>query len=194
MKNFVVAILEPSPALGQGLANLIGGRDSGFDVVGIYRDFTSYRKERKTVPEIILVNPLLVDFHDTVINCLPYKKAYPILVAIPYGYINPEALKGYDGELNLFDDGERLTRQLHDIVENTTSGNQVKQMECELTKREKEILLSVAQGMTNREISHKLNLSKNTIATYRNKISAKLNIRGVAKLCSYVRQCGLLTN
>lgn len=51
-----------------------------------------------------------------------------------------------------------------------------------LTDREKEVIVGVAQGLANKEIADKLNLSFHTITTYRKNISAKLNIHSTAGL------------
>lgn len=51
-----------------------------------------------------------------------------------------------------------------------------------LTDREKEVIIGVAQGLANKEIADKLNLSFHTVTTYRKNISAKLNIHSAAGL------------
>lgn len=51
-----------------------------------------------------------------------------------------------------------------------------------LTDREKEVITEVAQGLSNKEIAEKLNLSFHTITTYRKNISSKLNIHSTAGL------------
>lgn len=51
-----------------------------------------------------------------------------------------------------------------------------------LTDREKEVIVEVAHGLSNKEIADKLNLSFHTITTYRKNISAKLNIHSTAGL------------
>lgn len=51
-----------------------------------------------------------------------------------------------------------------------------------LTDREKEVIVEVAYGLSNKEIADKLNLSFHTITTYRKNISSKLNIHSTAGL------------
>lgn len=51
-----------------------------------------------------------------------------------------------------------------------------------LTDREKDVIIGVAQGLSNKEIADKLNLSFHTVTTYRKNISAKLNIHSTAGL------------
>ncbi len=121
MSNLRIAIIEPSPALGYGLKKLIGKFDAELNVAGVYRDIVSFRKDAINEIDIILINPLLVDFHATVRDIFPHNRTSAFLVAIPYGFINEEALKDYDGKLNLFDDGATLIQKLKTIVGKTKS-------------------------------------------------------------------------
>lgn len=54
-----------------------------------------------------------------------------------------------------------------------------------LTDREREVIVGVAQGLSNKEIADKLSLSFHTITTYRKNISAKLNIHSAAGLAIF---------
>ncbi len=55
----------------------------------------------------------------------------------------------------------------------------------ELSDREKEILVSVAQGLINKEIADKHNISINTVITHRKNITRKTGIRTVPGLTVY---------
>ncbi len=55
----------------------------------------------------------------------------------------------------------------------------------ELSEREKEILVSVAQGLLNKEIADKHNISINTVITHRKNITRKTGIKTVPGLTVY---------
>ena len=55
----------------------------------------------------------------------------------------------------------------------------------ELSQREKEILISVAQGLLNKEIADRHNISINTVITHRKNITRKTGIKTVAGLTAY---------
>ena len=55
----------------------------------------------------------------------------------------------------------------------------------ELSEREKEILVSVAQGLLNKEIADKHHISINTVITHRKNITRKIGIKTVAGLTAY---------
>jgi DNA-binding CsgD family transcriptional regulator len=54
-----------------------------------------------------------------------------------------------------------------------------------LSEREKEILVSVAQGLLNKEIADRHNISINTVITHRKNITRKTGIKTVAGLTVY---------
>ena len=54
-----------------------------------------------------------------------------------------------------------------------------------VSEREKEIIVCLVQGMSNKEIANKLFISVNTVVTHRRNIVRKLQIRSLAGLTIY---------
>ena len=61
-----------------------------------------------------------------------------------------------------------------------------------LSQREKEIIVCVAKGFSNKETADKLNISIHTVATHRRNIAAKLQIHTEAGLTIYAIASGLI--
>ena len=61
-----------------------------------------------------------------------------------------------------------------------------------LTKRETEILGSIASGLTDHEIGDKFFISFATAKTHRNKILKKLGLKNTASLVAFAVECGLV--
>ncbi|MEQ1552749.1 MAG: response regulator transcription factor [Ferruginibacter sp.] len=61
-----------------------------------------------------------------------------------------------------------------------------------LTKREKEILLLISEGLTNQQIKEKLFISIDTVDTHRKNLHTKLNVKNTAMLIKYAVQHNLL--
>lgn len=61
-----------------------------------------------------------------------------------------------------------------------------------LTRREKEVLTLIAEGMTNNEIAEKLFISITTVDTHRKNILAKFNCRNIASLIKAAMQMQLI--
>lgn len=64
-------------------------------------------------------------------------------------------------------------------------------VEC-LTTREKEILSNVADGLTNKEIAEKLNISEHTVKNHLKNILQKLQLQNRVQLTRYALEQGLL--
>lgn len=62
----------------------------------------------------------------------------------------------------------------------------------ELSSREKEILVLIAQEFTGNEIAEKTNISLNTVNTHRRNLLSKLNVKNTAGLVKYAIEYGLL--
>jgi len=61
-----------------------------------------------------------------------------------------------------------------------------------LTKREKEVLLNIAEGLTNVQIAEKLFISVDTVDTHRKNLHAKLNVKNTAMLIRFAVENNLL--
>jgi DNA-binding NarL/FixJ family response regulator len=62
----------------------------------------------------------------------------------------------------------------------------------QLTARERQVLVGVAQGRTNREIALELGISHRTVETHRESLMRKLGIRTVAGLTRIALEAGLI--
>jgi len=62
----------------------------------------------------------------------------------------------------------------------------------ELSSREREVLIMVAQGHTNRAIAERLRLSTKTVESYRSRLMQKLGLGNRAELTHLVLELGLL--
>ncbi|MDZ7780075.1 MAG: response regulator transcription factor [Gemmatimonadota bacterium] len=86
---------------------------------------------------------------------------------------------------------ERVTHQLSVGLRAELEHEQRKSRLESLTARETEVLVMVADGLTNREIAEKLDISPRTVETHRERVMTKLRIRTVAGLTRFVVEEGL---
>ncbi len=62
----------------------------------------------------------------------------------------------------------------------------------ELTPRQKEVLVLLGEGESNKEIGHRLNISPNTVARHRENIMQKLNLHSRTDLVKYAIRKGYI--
>jgi DNA-binding NarL/FixJ family response regulator len=61
-----------------------------------------------------------------------------------------------------------------------------------LTARERDVLVRIAEGRTNKEIAAELGISPRTVETHRLSLTRKLDIRSVAGLTRFALETGLI--
>lgn len=81
---------------------------------------------------------------------------------------------------------ERVTHQLSVALREELEQERQRSRLDQLTGREREVLLRVASGRTNREIAEEFGISPRTVETHRERVMAKLRIRTVAGLTRFV--------
>ena len=79
-----------------------------------------------------------------------------------------------------------MTQQLSVGLRREIEEEQLRARFGALTQREREVLLLVAQGLTNREAGAQLEISPRTVETHRERVMDKLRIRTVAGLTRFV--------
>lgn len=86
---------------------------------------------------------------------------------------------------------ERVTHQLSVALREELERERQRSKLDQLTGREREVLVRVAKGRTNREIAEEFGISPRTVETHRERVMAKLRIRTVAGLTRFVVENGM---
>ena len=137
---------------------------------------------RTQYPDILVVNPTFGAYFDVARFKEETAGKGIRVVALASSFIDASLLSKYDEAISIFDDMETLSgkiTRLQNIVEEEEEGQE------SLSQREKEIVICVVKGMTNKEIAEKLYLSIHTVITHRRNISRKLQIHSAAGLTIY---------
>ena len=135
---------------------------------------------RTQFPDILVVNPTFFDvarFREETAG-----KGIRV-VALVSSFIDASLLSKYDASISIFDDLEALANKIN-LLQNIEPEEEEDSQEA-LSQREKEIVICVVKGMTNKEIAEKLFLSIHTVITHRRNISKKLQIHSAAGLTIY---------
>jgi len=86
---------------------------------------------------------------------------------------------------------QRVTHQLSVALRDEIERERHRSRLEQLTGREREVLVRVANGRTNRQIAEEFGISPRTVETHRERVMAKLRIRTVAGLTRFVVENGL---
>lgn len=138
---------------------------------------------RSQYPDILVVNPAFGDYFDVARFREEMAGKSIRLVALVSSFTDGALLGKYDESFSIFDDLNVLATKvsrLQDIrPEEEVDGQEA------LSQREKEIVICVVKGMTNKEMAENLFLSIHTVITHRRNISRKLQIHSAAGLTIY---------
>ena len=184
--NLKIAIVEPSVIVRIGLEGLLR-RLPGFHVQIVeIAEEAVMGSLRMHKPDVLLVNP--VDGGDFMSRHWKEECGCPDLkcVALLYALFDERILRHYDERISVYDSMDEVKRKLERLVAEDIPDEEMDDEEARtLSSREKEIVVCVVKGMTNREIADRLFLSAHTVITHRRNIARKLQIHSVSGLTVY---------
>ena len=180
-----IVLIIPSDIIAKGLESILA-EQGDFLVQENLVDFSrgSEAKLRNLSPDVVIVDPAVFDFQSRKeCRILIADSCDASVLALEGPFVTDDILKQFDGAISLYDDTGSVTRKISSALDSkqpdiVAEGN-------ELSAREKEILVCVAQGMLNKEIADKFCLSIYTVITHRKNITRKTGIKTVAGLTVY---------
>ena len=178
-----VLIAEPSDIIRQGLMSLIG--DEEFAFLAPLRDLSTDLPQRipQLQPDIFILNPTLLQSPAKMqLAAISQARPQMAIVALVYQYIEPQLMQAFKTIIDIREQGSKVPQLLRECCQNvddTTEEN------YDLSDRESEVLVLVAQGNSSKEIADKLNISIHTVNTHRKNITHKTGIKSVAGLAVY---------
>jgi DNA-binding NarL/FixJ family response regulator len=176
-----IAIAEPSVIIRSGLAVALK-RIPGFRIqtVEISTMDTLHNYLRLHKPEILIINPVFWGFIDIARLKEDTSNQELKSMALVYTAIDVSLLRNYDDTISIYESLEVLKEKLDRLIEAPSADSSDESNT--LTLREKEIIVCVVKGLTNREIAQELFLSTHTVISHRRNIARKLEIHSTAGL------------
>ena len=180
-----ILLIEKSPIVAAGFATILQ-KQATFEVSSV-TDNLSRISERIVVdhPDLIVLNPSLVDYskRNTFRSLIPDAQNIPI-VALVYHYFDQQWLRSFNRVIEINEDAEKINNQLTDALNSFTEPAESSEL-YELSDREREVLVELSKGLSNKEIADKLHISVHTVITHRKNIIKKTGIKSVAGLTVY---------
>lgn len=204
-----IAITDDHPLLLEGLKNIIS-KENGFTVVGCYPDASSMEKALTTTA----VDVLLLDINLPDANSLelitPLKSKYDemqiIIISVhnEYAVINSVLELGARGYIQKNASVEEIITGIKEVVEGRVflcaqtkkiidkkSKDELKSVP-KLTRREKEVLMEAASGLTTTQIAEKLFISPHTVESHRKNLIAKFGAKNLSSAIKLATEYGLI--
>ena len=139
---------------------------------------------RTQMPDILVVNPAFGNFFDISAFRDQYKEKGFHIIALVTSFTDNALLSKYDDFISIFDDLDIINEKIVKL-QNLHGESIIGEEQDVLSQREKEIVVCVVKGMTNKEIAEQLFLSIHTVITHRKNISKKLQIHSASGLTIY---------
>ena len=179
-----IAVAEPSLIIRNGMLSVLK-RLSGLNIQIVEIPDVSKLDMilRMQHPDILIINPILLGVFSLqqIKGDVEFRKLK--CVALQISLTDREAMKDYDQTISVYDTAEQIKEKIHQMHAELSEGDE--EPTAQLIPREKEIIVCVVKGMTNKQVADQLCLSIHTVITHRRNIAAKLQIHSSAGLTIY---------
>lgn len=178
-----LTVAEPSAILRGGVVAVLERMPSPAVEILEVEDLTQLSALlRRHTPDMLIVNPASLGL---VTPCrLREQTGCGALrcLALQVSMFDEAVLRTYDAVISVYDTPESIRTKITGLID--AQENRDERQE-QLSPREREIVVCIVKGMTNKQIADVLCISAHTVITHRRNIAAKLQIHSAAGLTIY---------
>lgn len=215
MKTIQVLLVDDHALFRKGLVNLLEG-EPGFQVIGeAGNGAEAIKKAKQLKPDLVLMDLHMpetggIEATRRIRELLPCtrvviltiseddKDLFEAIKCGAHGYllkkIQPEGL--FASLRGVFDGEAPLSRSTASKILNEFAAMAARKseenLEAQLSAREKEVLQLLGDGLTNKEIGHKLNIAENTVKNHLKSILNKLHLQNRVQAATFALQNGFV--
>jgi two-component system, NarL family, nitrate/nitrite response regulator NarL len=208
-----VLVADDHPVVRKGLQSCLA-RQGHIRIVGEAADGDeALRKARELKPDVVLMDISMPGMDGLAVTEVLRREAPRVKVLIISVHRNKDSIfrviqAGAHGYVSKEAPSEEVVRAIEVLAsgepffseeiaraalsEFVTNGGK-KEPFSQLTSREREVLVQIAEGKSNKEIADELRIGVRTIETHRERIMRRLNIHSVAGLTKYAIANGLVS-
>ena len=135
-------------------------------------------------PDMLIVNPIMLGYtNNNAFKQINHISPDCICIALVTTYVDKSLLRYFKEIIELSDNKQKVNNKIFNLLNNDDAASQNDSVD--LSNRETDVLICVAKGMTNKDISDMLNISVHTVITHRKNIVKKTGIKSVSGLTVY---------
>ena len=177
MKHVTIALLTPSDIIKSGISSILKSIPDIHVNILYWTENDIQNGIPAKKPSLIIADSLLLngDSITSIRNIAPETR----IITMSTGQLPQAIAKNYDAIISIYDNTESISSTIKQCL--ITDENETK----ELTPREKDVVIGIVKGLSNKEMALKMNVSVNTVMTHRRNIASKLQIHSAAGLTIY---------
>ncbi len=180
-----IIIVEPSVIIYEGLSSVLlqEGRTqcrlSHYDSI---QEMLPALEENNV--DLVIINPSLIK--NDIDSFIQTKMAHQSIfwIALLYAFIEKDILVLFDDIIQITDGVDTIAGTMNKLLSSEHRDNKQSAKE-QLSQREIDVLKLLVQGLLNKEIAEKLNISTHTVISHRKNIVQKTGIKSQAGLTIY---------
>ena len=212
MNKIRLAIIDDHAVVLDGLKTMLNSFDSLEVVYTTQTGQTLLEHFQSDAPDVLLMDIQMPDINGIDL-CKQISKQHPSVKVIAFtsfddsNYVKQVFRSGAKGYLLKNSDKQTIVKAIETVMQDeeymdeaikkillqeSITGHRRSLFEVPLTKREKEILKLVADGLSNQEIADKLFISLRTVETHRLNLNQKLDVKNTAGIVKEAMKRGLI--
>ena len=210
-RSIRILVVDDHPVVRKGISAALS-RTDGLEVIGEAADGeTALQSTRDLHPDVVLLDIDLpgrngLSVAEALHTEMPQVKVVILSMFTTEGYVMQALKTGAQGCVAKQSPMDEVARAVQRVSEGDVyfsegvarvalgrmvrSGKSAPSPE-DLTQREREVLVQIAEGLSNKEIACALNLGVRTVETHRDRLMRKLGIHSVAGLTKFAIRHGL---
>ena len=184
-KPRTILLADPSPVIRKGMEAVLRQlKDFEFSFHEMSPSELLSGKMPDWKPDLAILNPSFTGESDLAALRKEWGDSTQI-VALICNLADESQQNKYDAAIHLYDDPEHIAEKIRALLDMTHDAGKEEGEQHVLSAREKDIVICVVKGMTNKEIAEHLFISTHTVITHRRNIAQKLQIRSASGLTIY---------
>lgn len=181
-KRIHIIVAEPSTVIRSGMVAILQQTTAINSDIAELNDFSTLSTAvSRQIPDLIIVNPSHMGLFSPSQIRGDIGNENLKIIALQSSFMEQGLLQNYDEVISIYDTAETIIKKIVDVTDSSDLVDNKK----ELSLREKEIIVCVVKGLTNKQIADTLCLSTHTVIAHRRNIASKLQIHSPSGLTIY---------